>query len=145
MLVVIGWPALKFRVSMRPCWLAQAGLDLLEEPDVLSVAGFVGFDVPPNRFSQKIEIPEDIQNFVAGEFIFKPKLGVQDFLVPKENKIVQFPTRTESHFSQLRDFLDKTEGAGWSDFPFEALLALKLESVIHDANGFGVFHMVSDF
>lgn len=65
---------------------ADDGLDRLE---VKGVAGFMGAEMPDERMPDKGKIPNQIQDFVAHEFIGKTQRRIHDLFIVENNSVLQ--------------------------------------------------------
>ena len=75
------------------------------------MAGLVRDDVAEDRASQQIEIADQVEHLVAGEFVGEAQRRVNHLLIVDQDQIVQPPAAGEAHLGQLVKLVHEAEGA----------------------------------
>src|SRR5271170_319574 len=92
-----------------------------DELGVQGVAGLVGDEAPLKRAAYQRQIADQIERFVANEFVGKAQRAVQDGIVVHDDGIGERAAANQAHFLEGHKLLDESEGAGGGEFAAERL------------------------
>src|SRR5262249_51384532 len=78
---------------------------------VQRVTSFVGFHACKQRQSNKGKVPDQVQCFVAAEFVVKPEWAVHYAIIREDNRVFERTAADQTHPPQRFDFAFETKRA----------------------------------
>ena len=118
-----------FRGDFPGGWVGEESAD---ELGMERVAGFPGFDAAEEREADEGKIADEVEGFVAAEFVRVAKGAVHDAILGEDNGVVEGAAANEAHGAERLDIGFEAESAGagenlaegiWIDEEFDLLLA----------------------
>lgn len=98
---------------------AHLGVDATDQFAVGGVAGFNGDQVSMDRPAEQCEVTDDVEDFVANEFVGITKGFVgENGIFADDDSIFEATAFDETVFDEIFDFFEEAEGAGVGDIAF---------------------------
>src|SRR6476620_8828634 len=90
--------------------------NLLHQTGMQGMSGSVGNQMSNKGQTQKREVTDKVQDFMAHKFIGKPQTGlIQDPVLRKDDRVLEIAATTESAGPERFHFLQEPEGPCFSD------------------------------
>jgi hypothetical protein len=83
-----------------------------DELSVEGVAGFAGFHATEERKADEGEVPDEIEGFVAAEFVGVAEGAVHDAVFGEDDGVIEGAAADEAHGAERLDVGFETEGTG---------------------------------